>query len=275
MKKGLIFILGLVVGLCLVAGGYFAFNNLSGSEIKIVKKEVKKEKGNKKEESKTLDLDSKLVIDLASKVNIIDNRSTCSLTEKAQKLSSQEKWTVKDLQDEYKMFLAYRQVGMGNFKNYIYCLDYDDISKDNGICGDPSVRGNDVQNGTKNYTTTVNEKVLKMRYEEIFGEGTYKKVAYFSLSDGLSYDMAQGVNGYAYSPSHKEYVMTQGEGGGACGPSPISKLTTANQEGNKVYLTERIISNDQSEEKFDVNLKYTFEKEESTGNYIFKSIENI
>ena len=37
MRKGLLFILGLVVGLCLVAGGYFAFNNLSGSEIKIVK----------------------------------------------------------------------------------------------------------------------------------------------------------------------------------------------------------------------------------------------
>ena len=42
MKKGLIFILGLVVGLCLVAGIYYGFNKLSGSEIKIVKKEKKK-----------------------------------------------------------------------------------------------------------------------------------------------------------------------------------------------------------------------------------------
>ena len=275
MKKGLIFILGLVVGLCLVAGGYFAFNNLSDSEIKIVKKEVKEEKESKKEESKTLDLDSKLVVDLASKANIIDNRSTCSLYEKAKKLSGEEKTAAKDLQDEYKMFLAYRQVGTGDLKRMKECSKYDDISKDNGICRDPSITGNDPRDSTNNYTTTINEIVLKTKYEEIFGEGTYKKVAYFSISDITSYDMSHGINGYAYSPSLKEYVMTAIESGGVCGPSPISKLTTANQEGNKIYLTERIISNDQSEEKFDVNLKYTFEKEESTGNYIFKSIENI
>ena len=275
MRKGLLFILGLVVGLCLVAGAYFGFNKLSNSEIKIVKKEVKEEQKTKKGETKELDLDSKLVADLASKVNLIDNRSTCSLSEKAKKLSSQEKWTAKDLQAEYKMFLAYRQVGIGNFKSYIYCLDYDDLPTGYGVCSDPSIKSNDTQNGTKNYTMTVEERYLKAEYEKIFGEGTYQKVSYFSLSDGLNYDMSNGVNGFVYSPSHKEYVMVAAEGGGTCGATaPISKLTTANQDGNKIYLTERIISDEKSEEKFDVNLKYTFEKE-STGNYIFKSIENI
>ena len=277
MKKGLVFLLGLAVGLCFVAGFYFGFNQLSKNEIVIVKKGDKKSSSKKStsNELKSLDLDSKLVTELASKVNLINNRSCCSLPEKVKELGSKDKWTVNDLQDEYKMFLAYRQVGIGNFKNYIYCLDYDDLPTANGICGDPSVKGNDFQNGVKNYTTTISEDYLKIEYEKVFGVGTYKRVNYFSLSDGLSFDMSHGINGFAYSPSRKEYVMTMGEGGGTCGPAPISQITTANQKGNEVYLTERISSDEKAETKFDVSFKYTFELEDETGNYIFKSIESI
>lgn len=175
--------------------------------------------------------------------------------------------------DEYsdtqaKKYIAYKELDESDF-NEVRCGDLDDSYIDGLYCAmnDESMQyyGEDesrFENAIRNEkTSSVSEDVLKAKYKEIFGQDAIMKNEDFSIGYGpiLHYDKEK-----------KLYAKFSCECGGECA-GVTQTLDNISQDGTKLFLSTTVVENIDRETEYSV--VYTFEFEESTGNYIFVSRE--
>lgn len=251
MKGILLSLVGIFfVGLC-VGFGYMLGNDDNDKENEKIEEKEDEKDGEK--EIEVLSVESKVVKDLFE----VFKENDCY-----------EKDIFKNINDsvDAKMYLAYSELMESDFIE-MRCGDLNDSFVDGFYCA-----SNDEafkyygSNESKFQQAIANEKtkvvkasLLEKKYREIFGEN--------ASYTNKTFRLVAGPSAY-YDSKNNVYAEFSCNCGGMCGSSIEHTLDSIDQNGKELKLNTTLV-----DDEFISSIVYTFELEESTGNYIFVSRE--
>ncbi len=249
-KNGNSSILIFIIVLLMAAIGYFVYNDYFApkEEIDPVKELERK---------RSINVNSLLVQQLYSYVNLDGCGNQINFF-----YGSGAPVELKDLTDEQKIYLAYRQLLNRDIRKE-YCSTYSKALHKNdkmGIwyCGEEYLNSKaDNFNDENSITYIIDEDILKRQVEKMFGKGSYKATT-FTIATSLRYLYDQSTSSYIYQTFY---------GGDSC-KGYTNKLDSAYRKGNDVTIVVKVVNN----EKKNITMFYYTFRESDDGNYYFSNL---
>lgn len=218
-------------------------------------------------DEKSLDINSDLVKNLYS--NVQSDGGHCFNTLKEQK---EEELSVADITNETKFMMAINLLSSNDITT-ISCNDYEptkffdlnDLNSGYDLGCGKSLYNRvedkfEMHDGSIPYTYLYKEDTIKIKWNQIFGPGSYIHLDYVSYAGSP----------LKYLAEEKGYAVLSVPLGGICDPGQTN-LSSAIKKDNKIIITEEVLYEIEGSQTY--SYVYTFTLNEDDNNYYFSNLK--